>query len=325
MADEAAKAEGTGAAGEVEELPTMPPAPRRGQTALRWATPGPVPGAGHEAGRRPPPEPGKALASAREVLTAPVRDEPTSPVLVPRRPPPAARAGPGRGGADAGSGGDVDAGPGPGPGAGEPGGRSGQRRRVTALLVLVGSLLALAGVAGVIVWRVGEANVSPPRTTVTVPGKPSPEALFESLLATSATAHQLAQTAVDGPCRTAAPQSAARAGLLAQIAEADTLHRYVLQGVQADQAALARMPAGRALAVDLQRATDASVRADAAYRAWLEDLQATGCYSAPANDLHYRAATAASVAAGRAKEQLALRWAGIASRFHLRSWRAGDL
>jgi hypothetical protein len=195
---------------------------------------------------------------------------------------------------------------------------------VTALLVLVGSLLALAGVAGVVVWRVGQANGPPSRTTVTVPGN-SPEALFEGLLATSATAHQLAQAAVAGSCQTAAPQSAARAGLVAQIAEAGTLRRYVLEGVRADRAALARLPAGRALSSDLQQVAGASVRADAAYHAWLEDLQATGCYSAPTNDLHYRAATAASLAAGRAQEPLAAGWADIASRFHLRSWRVGDL
>jgi hypothetical protein len=73
------------------------------------------------------------------------------------------------------------------------------------------------------------------------------------------------------------------------------------------------------------QATDASVQADAGYRAWLEDLQATGCYSAPTNDVHYRAATAASLVAGQAEEELAAGWAGIASRSHLRSWKASDL
>jgi len=204
LADEAAGAEGGGATGEVEELPTMPPAPGPGQSTLRWATPGPVPRGGREAARRLRPEPGRAPAPARQAVSGPVRDEPTSPVHVPPGPPPAAWAGAGGGSADAA--GDGVAGAGPGgeadQGEGGPAARGG-RRRVTALLVLVGSLLALAAVAGVIVWRVGEVNGSPPRTTVTVPAG-SPEALFEGLLATSATAHQLAQAAVAGPCRTAA-------------------------------------------------------------------------------------------------------------------------
>jgi hypothetical protein len=196
---------------------------------------------------------------------------------------------------------------------------------VTALLVLVGGLLALAGTAVVIVWRVEQVRAPKARAPVTAPAKPSPEELFGSLLGTSATAHKLVQTAVDGPCGTATPQSQARAGLVAQIGRADALHRYVLAGMQADQAALLKMPAGRALSIDLVRATDASIQADTAYAAWLDDLQVTGCYSAPTNDIHYRAATEASLAAGRAKAQLAAGWAGIASRFHLRSWTAADL
>jgi hypothetical protein len=194
-----------------------------------------------------------------------------------------------------------------------------------ALLVLVGALAGLAAVAVAVVWRASEASVSRPTTPGASSSKPSPEELFESLLGTSATAHSLVQAAVDGACRTATPQSEARARLLAQIGQADALHVQLLQGAREDQAALSTMPSGRALSADLVQATDASVQADAGYRAWLEDLQATGCYSAPTNDVHYRAATAASLVAGQAEEELAAGWAGIASRSHLRSWKAPDL
>jgi hypothetical protein len=65
--------------------------------------------------------------------------------------------------------------------------------------------------------------------------------------------------------------------------------------------------------------------ADQGYEAWLEDLQATGCYGAPTNDIHYHAATAASMAASVAKQRVVLIWAGVASRYGLPSWTAGQL
>jgi hypothetical protein len=163
-------------------------------------------------------------------------------------------------------------------------------------------------VAVVVVWRVGEAEVSPPTTPVTSPREPSAQDLFQSLLVMSATARNLVEAAVAGPCGTASPESGARARLVAQIGQADVLYRQVVQDVQADLAVLSKMRAGRALSADLVRATDASIQAGTAYHAWLEDLQATGCYSAPTNDVHYRAATAASLAAGRAQEQMTDLW-----------------
>lgn len=296
MVDEAGEAQGAAPAGEVEELPTMPPAPRRDKATLRWATPGP----------------GIGGASARRLLPAPVTapgpadGRPTAPVFVPTGPVAAPSTGPV-----------------PVPQVVSEG--AGRRRRVTALLVLLGGLLVLAGTAVVVVWRVGQDKVLPLRPPVTSPLKPSSEELFENLLGVSATAQTLVRTVVDGACRTAAPHSGARAGLVAQIGRADALRRYVLTDVDEQQAALLKMPGGRALSADLLRATGASIRADAAYAAWLGDLQATGCYSAPTNDIHYRAAAQASVAADHAKVQLAAGWASVASRFGLRSWTAADL
>ena len=56
-----------------------------------------------------------------------------------------------------------------------------------------------------------------------------------------------------------------------------------------------------------------------------EDLQATGCYGAPTNDIHYRAATEASLPASVAKDRVVATWAGVASRYGLPSWTAGQL
>ena len=50
---------------------------------------------------------------------------------------------------------------------------------------------------------------------------------------------------------------------------------------------------------ELGQATAASLKVDEDYAAWLVDLQATGCFSAPTNDLHYVAATEAAPAAAQ--------------------------
>jgi len=285
LADEAAKAEGTGAAGEIEELPTMPPAPRSDKPGLRWATPGPGAPRGREQGRRLRPEP------LREAPTAPVLVPPRSPGPTPGRGSPAYPAG-----QDEEQARDED--------GTKAGGRGTSHRRLSALLVLVGLLCALAGVAVVVVWRVGDDKVAPSPAPSTSPPGRSPEQVLESLLATGATAQALVQNAIDGGCRTTTPQSRARAGLIAEIGHAGAIYRQVLARVQADQELLSQMPGGLGLSTDLVGATGASARAATAYGDWLEDLQATGCYSAPTNDLHYREATAAAVGAAVAAARL---------------------
>ena len=286
MADQAGKADGAGPAGEVGELPTVPPAPRRDKAALRWATPGPAPAPGREPGRRLRPGPSRPAAP---------REEPTAPVLVPPGPP--GRGAPARPGPPGQAGPDLDAGAGTG---------GGGHRRLFALLVLAGALCALAGAALVIVWRVGQdkvAGTSPPVSSV--PSSPLP-AGFAGLLGTEATAARLVQGGLDHACRPVTPQSGARALLVAEVGRGADLYHQVLVGVKADQVALARMPEGRARSAEavraagLARSAESSGRAAGAYAAWLEDLQATGCYSAPTNDIHYREATAAARAAGRA-------------------------
>ena len=286
MADQAGKADGAGPAGEVGELPTVPPAPRRDKAALRWATPGPAPAPGRV--------PAAAYDRAPPGLPRPVRSLPHRCWSLPVHPDGARPPGPGRRGQ---AGPDLDAGAGTG---------GGGHRRLFALLVLAGALCALAGAALVIVWRVGQdkvAGTSPPVSSV--PSSPLP-AGFAGLLGTEATAARLVQGGLDHACRPVTPQSGARALLVAEVGRGADLYHQVLVGVKADQVALARMPEGRARSAEavraagLARSAESSGRAAGAYAAWLEDLQATGCYSAPTNDIHYREATAAARAAGRA-------------------------
>ena len=183
-------------------------------------------------------------------------------------------------------------------------GGGGRHRRLFALLVLVGALCALAGVAVVVVWRVGQDNVARSRPPVSSPAASSPRQRLDKLLSANAAAGTVVEGAVERACRPPTPGSGARALLVAELRHAGGLYDQVLLDVKAEQVALAKMPAGRALSAELVRATEASVQAARAYGAWLEDLQATGCYSAPTNDIHYRAAAAASLAAGRAERQL---------------------
>ncbi len=191
----------------------------------------------------------------------------------------------------------------PAPGE-EAGGTGGRHRRLFAVLVLAGALCALAGVALVIVWRVGQDNVarsSPPASSAP---KSSLQERFDRLLGTEARATVLVRGAVDQACRPAAPQSRARALLVAQVGRAGDLYRQVLREVTADHVALSAMAGGGARSSALARAAEASAQAAGDYGAWLDDLQATGCYSAPTNDVHYRQAAAASRPAGRAEQPL---------------------
>jgi hypothetical protein len=153
----------------------------------------------------------------------------------------------------------------------------------------------------------------------------TPQAVFEGLLAESADAQQLVSIAVSDACQPAPPSTPTRQGLIVQVGRAVELRRSVLAGIAADRQQLLKMTGGPSLIGDLDDAGGASLSADQGYEAWLEDLQATGCYGAPTNDIHYRAATEASLAASVAKQSVVRMWAGVASRYGLRSWTAGQL
>jgi hypothetical protein len=193
-----------------------------------------------------------------------------------------------------------------------------RRRRGRALLLLVVLTLVAAVAVGALVLGGG----SPRRTAGRVL---TPQAAFEGFLAESAQADQLVSAAISVACQPAPPSTPTREGLIVQVGRAVELRRSVLAGIASDRHQLLKMNGGPSLIGDLDDASRASLSADQGYEGWLEDLQATGCYGAPTNDIHYRAATEASLAASVAKERVVGIWAGVASRYGLRSWTAGQL
>jgi len=183
-------------------------------------------------------------------------------------------------------------------------------------------LVVLACVAAVAVGALVLGAASPRRTAARAL---APQAAFEGFLRESAQSQQLVSAAVSNACQPASPATATRRELIAQVSRAVELRRSVLDGIASHRQRLLAMSGGPSLVRDLDDASGASLSADQEYEAWLEDLQATGCYGAPNNDIHYRAADMASLAASIAKERVVASWAGVASRYGLRSWTAGQL
>jgi hypothetical protein len=170
-------------------------------------------------------------------------------------------------------------------------------------VVLVAAALALAGsgFAGVF----NSAGPTPARhpTTVSLKGDTA-QAAFAYLLATSTDANRLARRGVGDACLTQAPGSLGRQKAAAQLSEAAAMSRSVVVLATSVRARLLAMPGGGPLVALLERAADDSVAADVGFESWVRDLQATGCYSAPTNDIHYGQAQQAAVAAAGAQRQL---------------------
>ena len=139
----------------------------------------------------------------------------------------------------------------------------------------------------------------------------SAEALFEQMMASNARAARLAATAVARSCQEAAPGTPSRAVSLADLARVVTLRQSVLNTLGTNQSELLAMPDGELLVTDLSQATNAELTVDKDQRGWLQDLQATGCYSAPTNDIDYRAASVAVPAAVEAGQRLVTAWAKV--------------
>jgi hypothetical protein len=194
------------------------------------------------------------------------------------------------------------------------------RRRRAVLVLLVVALVATLAAIGLALGDKG-TRLHQSQAPHVSPG----QATFAMLLATSANAHDLVVDAVNGPCQASAPASASRQTLIGKLNRAIELQVSVLDRTQMDKVAMAAMPEGTLLMTELAQATDASLKVDEDYGAWLVDLQATGCFSAPTNNLYYLAATEALPAAARADRSLASTWAPLASRAHLRSWDADQL
>lgn len=273
----------------------MPPAPRPKPAALRWATQEhPVshrPGARAAGGqtrsdsprpalRRPaPPAPTQPLTRADDAVASASRPSRASSTSVPDRASGALR---------------------PTPAVLAPAPRSRPGRALFWLLAVV-AVLALV-TAGLVL--AGVTNGS--RTTARLSAA---EVTFKGLMARDVAAQKLAEGAVAHPCRPASPASAARARSLGHLGRAVSLRQSVLRGIGADKGQLLGMPDGGRLVADLTKAARTGLAVDQDDQGWLRDLQATGCYSAPTNDIHFRAAALAGPAATRAAERVAADWA----------------
>lgn len=272
-----------------EELPTTPPAPRTG-ARLRWAVPDSTPRPGASS---PAPSLPSGAPPAGHVTTQ-----------LPRVPPPPSGPLPG----------SLPWGP---AGVGPPDGdvlpteagvvadasqRAPRRRRWwwPALLAMVVVALAAGVVAG-----------------VRAASGPGPAATFEGLLRTSAEAHHLVGEAVAAACAHAGPELTSRRAALGQLEEAVSLRSSVLRSLSADASLAGRLDDGRALFSELGSVTRASLEADRDYESWLSDLQATGCYGAPTNDVNYEAAASAAGRAIGATAALEATWARVAPRYKL--------
>ena len=276
-----------------EDMPTLPPASRGSVIGLRWAT-FPL--------KRPGGHVGPDQIGPERFETGPPKVAMPTVVMPTVLSDPQVRPGPeGVGGPE-----QLDA----------RAQRYRRRRRAVLMLVVLALVAALA--VGALVLGGGSPRRTPVRNL-------TPQATFEGFLAESAQAHQLLAVAVSDACQPATPATATRQGLIVQVSRAVELRRSVLDGVASDRQRLLAINGGPSLVRDLEDATSASLSADQGYQAWLRDLQATGCYSAPTNDIHYRAASEGSLAAGVAKERVVGIWAGVASRYGLPSWTAGQL
>jgi len=193
--------------------------------------------------------------------------------------------------------------------------RPGRGVWVLALIVLV---LVVATVA--VVVRVSSLRAGRTVSTTTPPAGGSPQVVFEGLLASTAGAQRRAATALSTACRVAAPGVGPRQSGATQLSKAEATDRSVLVSLGARRGSLAALPGGAALADDLGQVAGESAQADADYRAWLLDLEATGCYGAPTNDIHYREASQVSLAASAAERHLADGWAPLARRAGLPAW-----
>jgi len=180
-----------------------------------------------------------------------------------------------------------------------------RHRRGRALFWLLAVVVVIAASASAAIVLAGREASQHLHVSRASPG----EVLFEQLMATSATAQGLTATAVARSCTDAAPGAMMRGELLVDLSRAIGLRQSVLSSLEADRTELLGIPNGALLVNDLNAATVAELTVDQDDQGWLEDLQATGCYSAPTNDIHYRAAGLDGPVAAGADMRLAHAWA----------------
>jgi hypothetical protein len=272
---------GPGAAPGSDEDPTIPPPPKRGPGGLRWrssatpvaAKPREQPWqeatAQHERAEKRPAAQ-YGLSSHDLEATIPARQLREAHLSGPR--PPRYRAG-----------------------------------------LVLGTLVALALVTGGLVWAIayglGSGPAHPSRLYSLQ--RLEPGVAFGDLLAQEARAEALAEAAgaLRGACSPAAPGSRSRGQLVAEEAQAAASSGDVLHLVAALAGRFERLRGGGRLVALLRQLARSSLAASLGYEMWLEDLEATGCYSAPTNDVHFYQAKRASAAAAREQAALERAWA----------------
>ena len=265
---------------EPDELPTMPPPPRAAPSGLRWAGSSPP-------GHRPASRPTERLPLGPEPpaggadLTVPLSQVPASQVSSVTEQMPALAEGPQ---------------PGPRP-----------RRRWLYVVAAVVVIAALAAVAlAVVLPRLDKAGA----------GKASPSADLSSMLSSLSGADRLTRQAVNVACAGTSPGS--RQPAVSDLDQAEASDRAVLSSLDAGRARLSTWSAATPLLGPIAQVARDSLAVEVYYQAWVSDLEATGCFSAPRNDLHYEQAQMATSSQAAAAGQLARVWAPVARRYRLR-------
>ncbi|HMK97817.1 MAG TPA: hypothetical protein VK425_09750, partial [Acidimicrobiales bacterium] len=115
----------------------------------------------------------------------------------------------------------------------------------------------------------------------------APPEAARALVSATNSAQAEVQTEVAQGCRSQPPASPSRQALVVGVGEALSTERAVFSLVRADAAPLSSLPQGPFFVSLMERLSSQAAAAAGSYRAWLADLQATGCYSAPTNNLDY--------------------------------------
>jgi hypothetical protein len=174
---------------------------------------------------------------------------------------------------------------------------------VVAAVAVFAALAAALAIALPRLDRSGARKVSPPSD-------------LASMLSSLSSADRLTRQAVNIACAGASPGS--RQPAVSDLDQAEASDRAVLSSLEAGRARLSTWPAAAPLLGQVARVARASLAVEGDYRAWVSDLEATGCFSAPRNDLNYERARLATSSQSSATGQLARLWAPLARRYGLR-------
>jgi len=173
-------------------------------------------------------------------------------------------------------------------------GTSGPRsrgRRLGAFAIAALLILVAAGTAAYLLNR----SASPPAGPQPPAGAPAlgalesmaPPEAARVLVAATNSAQAVVRAAVGQACSSQPPASPPRQALVVGVGQALSTERAVFSLVRQDAAELSSLPRGPLFVSQLERLSAQASAAAGSYRAWLEDLQVTGCYSAPTNNLDY--------------------------------------